>query len=240
MIVGFSGLAGSGKSTAAEFLEKRGFATISLADPIKRIAKQVYRFTTAQLWGPSACRDAPDRRYLRERHERHDWSMDGEPAVWTCVRCGQTENTTSCDVYLTPRFAIQTLGTEWGRRCYANTWVDLALLDAEQIVSDQGDRFRYVPEFGLVPRAASESRHTGVAIPDVRMQNELDGLKASGAPVYRIVRPAAGLRGSSARHESESGQLLISDDEFTQVLLNNGPLVALHSKVERLVFRTGA
>lgn len=238
MIVGFSGFAGSGKSTAALFLEQRGFATISLADPLKRICKDVYQFSNEQLWGPSEFRDAPDSRYLRERHSRHDWHQYGDngSAFWRCHRCGQKENTPTCDVFLTPRFAIQHLGTEWGRNCYLNTWIDKAIRDAQTVLSDGGDRFRYEPEVGLIPRESAQPRHTGVSIPDVRMQNELDALKALGAPVYRVVRPVVSSKGEASQHESESGQLLIPDEDFTQVLLNNGIVSALHAKIDRLVF----
>lgn len=238
MIVGFSGFAGSGKSTAALFLEQRGFASISLADPLKRICKEVYQFSKEQLWGPSEFRDAPDRRYLRERHSRHDWEeRSGEGRLlWRCLRCGQEENTATCDVFLTPRFAIQRLGTEWGRGCYINTWVEKAIRDAQAVLSFGGSRFRYDPELGLVPRESSQPRHCGVSIPDVRMQNELDALKGLGAPVYRVVRPTSSRKGQTSEHESESGQLLIPDEDFSQVVLNNGSVSALHAKVERLVF----
>lgn len=75
MIIGISGLvindegvavgtAGSGKDTLADLLRDNDkFVKIALADPLKRIARDVYDFTDEQLWGPSANRNEPDKRY---------------------------------------------------------------------------------------------------------------------------------------------------------------------------------
>lgn len=63
-IIGISGLAGSGKDTAADFLlEHDGFIKISLADPIKRFAMDVWEFTEEQLFGDSKHRNRLDKRY---------------------------------------------------------------------------------------------------------------------------------------------------------------------------------
>jgi hypothetical protein len=60
-IIGLSGLAGSGKDTAAAVLVERfGFVKISLADRIKRICADVFGWGPGRLWGPSEQRNAPD------------------------------------------------------------------------------------------------------------------------------------------------------------------------------------
>ena len=51
MILGISGLAGSGKDQFATYLGPVGAVTVALADPLKRIARDVYAFTDEQLWG---------------------------------------------------------------------------------------------------------------------------------------------------------------------------------------------
>jgi hypothetical protein len=107
-LIGISGLAGAGKDTAAEILVKEfGFVRVALADPIKRICKEVFEFTDEQLWGSSERRNAVDERYLRG---------------WLCAR--------SVSAFLTPRYALQTLGTEWGRDCYPDVWIDIAIRTA--------------------------------------------------------------------------------------------------------------
>lgn len=52
--IGMSGGAGSGKNVTADILVQRyGYFEMALADPIKRIAKDLWGFTVEQLWGPS-------------------------------------------------------------------------------------------------------------------------------------------------------------------------------------------
>lgn len=63
-IVGVSGQAGSGKDEIANHLVKdHGFKKLSLADPIKRLAMNVFNFDVIQLWGPSSARNTFDPRY---------------------------------------------------------------------------------------------------------------------------------------------------------------------------------
>jgi hypothetical protein len=40
---------------------------------------------------------------------------------------------------LTPRHALQTLGTQWGRACYENVWVDLGIRRAKEWLETQVD-----------------------------------------------------------------------------------------------------
>jgi len=64
MIIGLSGKAASGKDTIAnEFVKEFGFIKISFADPVKRMAMEMFDFTPSQLWGDSFNRDKIDVRY---------------------------------------------------------------------------------------------------------------------------------------------------------------------------------
>jgi hypothetical protein len=131
VIIGISGKAGVGKDTATDLLVERfGFVKVALADPLKRICKEVFAFTDEQLWGSSEKRNAPDERYLNE---------------------------------LTPRLALQKLGTEWGRECYENVWIDHALRAARDIKAGWG----YDPKQGVITVAGI--RGGGVVIPDVTL-----------------------------------------------------------------------
>ena len=56
VIVGLHGAAGSGKDTAAGFLTDRGFVQIALADPMKRLAAELWGASEEQLWGESDMR----------------------------------------------------------------------------------------------------------------------------------------------------------------------------------------
>jgi hypothetical protein len=202
LIIGVSGVAGSGKSTVADILTDLRFVTISLADPIKRLVRDLYAFTDEQLWGPSACRNEPDKRYPR---------ADG--------------------TFLTPREALQRFGTEAGRACYDNTWVDRCLLNAQLVLSGQ---FAYAQALGVHDyRGPGRPEVRGVAIPDVRFMNEIAAIHAAGGVVIRIVRPGAGLEGAAGAHGSETEQASIPDSEFDYVLDNSATLEQLRENVHR-------
>jgi hypothetical protein len=75
----------------------------------------------------------------------------------------------------TPRHAMQTLGTEWGRKLiHPDIWVDATMRAAEQF-----DK---------------------VVIPDVRFPNEVAAVTNRGGWVYRITRPGV----EQDDHESEA------------------------------------
>lgn len=216
-IVGLLGLAGSGKDTVADLLvQEHGFAKLAFADPLKRICREVFDFSDEQLWGPSEKRNAPDPRYPRKVY--------GSDKV--------VEN-------LTPRYALQTLGTEWGRDCYAPIWMELGLRTAKRILEHGEARYSarkglYYVEGRLYP-ADQADEPMGVAISDVRFRNEVDGVRAAGGKVIKIVRPGAGLGGGAGLHPSEVEQASIPDDAFDAILHNDGTLEDLATKVGQLL-----
>lgn len=208
MIIGLCGLAGSGKDTAADSLVLRGFVKLAFADIMKRFCKEVFDFTDEQLWGPSASRNAPDARYPRKVY--------GSDEVH--------EN-------LTPRFALQTLGTEWGRECYPGVWVDYAIRKAKEL--DGAEGVHYDAKTGIFRCARPPIE--GVAISDVRFWNEVEAIQKAGGKVVRIKRAGAGLGGAGALHQSEVEQASIADACFDAVLQNDGTLAELHDKVGELL-----
>ena len=242
MIVGITGLARSGKTTAAEFLVKNhNFVSVSLADPMKRALMEWFDWTEDQLWGEG--KDVPDKRYPRDvalvaAQEERCIKCGAEhvrPYPGTLIeRVGESLHHGTCpkggehDVrqsgrfgqyYLTPRHALQQLGTEFGRTCFADVWAAYALRVAKQLLSD--DSVMYLQTEGVIPRVEQTSegewrrddaptgRYKGVVIPDVRFENEADVIFKNGGDVWRIVRPEAGLEGAAAQHSSETEQARI-------------------------------
>ena len=229
-IIGISGLAGSGKDTSADFLvDDHRFVKLSFADPLKRICRDVYDFTDQQLWGPSQFRNAKDERYRRPCAGSHE--------EIPCPDCRGTGVT-----YLTPREALQRLGTEWGRHCYPLTWAALAVRIATTLL--ENPMARYSQKEGLYyqtpasPLAAARShveskRVQGVVIPDVRFQNEIDTIKNAGGFVFRVTREGSGLEGSSGTHLSELEMSGIPDSAFDVVIKNDGTLDELRTRVHQ-------
>ena len=203
-IIGLAGAASAGKSTVARMLVgDHGFTEVALADPIKRICRDVFAFTDEQLWGPSSKRNEPDTRFRR--------------------------SDLSC---LTPRHALQQLGTEWGRGCYDNVWVDLAIRTADkllgQVVYDYNPK--YGPRLNTADSLTREKcRPRGVVISDVRFVNEAEAIRAAGGKVWRILRPLvqkdvdAGIASAVWRdHASEHALDDWGDERFDMIINNEG------------------
>lgn len=252
-LLGISGLAGSGKDTFASFFQPFNAANVALADPLKRIARDVYDFSDQQLWGPSEERNKPDPRYPR----RHTWHPINEVEGFVCACCGQKRRISeshegSSPCYLTPRYALQLLGTDWGRQCYPNTWVDKCIRMASTLLYGKPTRMHYVYALNYDgPREAymgttyplysaqegaydfqdrSEAgRIKLVTVSDVRFQNEIDAIQKAGGKVVRVKRPGAGLGGAAGQHPSEAEQLSIPDSAFDFVVENGGTLEELEA-----------
>ncbi len=84
MIVGFSGLAGAGKSTAAAILAARGFARVSFADPLKRMLAALDLDPAPPGVHPRAWRETP-RALLCGRTERQALQALGTEWGRVCI-----------------------------------------------------------------------------------------------------------------------------------------------------------
>jgi hypothetical protein len=207
IIVGIMGNARSGKDTTALYLaDKHRFIRVGLADPMKRFCKEVFDFTDEQLYGDK--RDEPDTRYPRVVEK----GLRGEV----------------CE-HLTPRYALQTLGTEWGRNCYDDIWIEHGVHVAQELIdgyatysAKEGLQFTE-KDVGIVP---------GVFFSDLRFINEYNAVKKAGGLMVRIKRPGAtGILGITG-HQSEEEQKSIPDDKFDVILDNSGDFAFLYEQIE--------
>jgi hypothetical protein len=205
-IIGLVGQAGSGKDTTASLIKdlvgQERVHLMALADPLKVFLMEVFGWTEEQLWGASYLRDVPDPRYPRRTLEKYE----GE-AIYN-----ETE-------YLTPRYALQTLGTEWGRNCYQNVWVDYALRDAKEVLE--------------------YSDKDLVIITDCRFVNEAKAIREGGGLVWRVVRPNSATT-KLASHSSETEQANAEMDRYVnEVILNDGEMGDLRTHLRDLLRKLG-
>ena len=86
-----------------------------------------------------------------------------------------------------PRHAMQTLGTDWGREMiHPDVWLRITARRVQKLM------------------ALPDSHHVaGVVISDVRFENEADWVRSAGGSVWHIKRDQSGLTGTAARHASE-------------------------------------
>lgn len=102
-----------------------------------------------------------------------------------------------CLMGKSPRYAMQTLGTEWGRDLFGHDfWVSAALKRAVRI----------------------QSAGISVVIDDVRFRNEADAIHKAGGYVVQVVRPGVPIP-TSAGHASEAGLGL--DFAFDATIIND-------------------
>ena len=255
MLIGISGFAGTGKDTVADILVRdRNMVKVAVADPMKRVIRDVYDFSDDQLWGPSELRSVIDPRYPRPAHI---WEPSGnlEGEGWRrlqehkCACCGKKvmaevgHNSYGLWVllggfeegtcYLTPRYALQTLGTEWGRHAWPETWVHYAYRTYEGL---QAGGYYYEPRSGLRPWSTVNDLvqpKTDVVVPDIRYKGEFEGFEKRGCVLIRVRRP--GYDKPQWNHPSETEQLEIPDASFHHVLLNDSTPEALTEKVKDLL-----
>lgn len=147
MIIGLTGYAGSGKSTAAKHLvEKHGFTQVKFAGPLKQMMRCLG---------------------LGDREIEGDLKEVPHPVL----------------NYKTPRYAMQTLGTEWGRELIGqNLWVNVGVESTHQALGEGSQ----------------------VVIDDCRFPNEAAAIKELGGVIIKINRP--GVEPVNA-HASESQEL---------------------------------
>ncbi|WP_295842560.1 adenylate kinase [uncultured Xanthomonas sp.] len=107
-----------------------------------------------------------------------------------------------------PRYMMQTLGTEWGRQMVDDQlWLKVAHRRVEE---------------------ARKQGYAGVVIPDVRFDNEAEFVSDLGGTVVEVVRPGVA---AVAAHSSEAG---VSPDLIHFTVHNDGTLLDLARYAETL------
>lgn len=170
-VVALTGAAGSGKSTAADYLiRQHGYERVKFAGPLKDMCRAI-GMSESQIEG--------------ERKE--------EPAAMLSG--------------MTPRHAMQTLGTEWGRKCMGEDfWTSLWLSRVEAILAFDGC----------------------VVVDDCRFPNEADAVRSLGGVIIKL----EGRGGIAGSHASEAGC-----GSWDSVVENDGCVTDLYAGVEEAIRR---
>ena len=156
MIIGLTGYAGSGKSTAADVLVACGWERRKFATPLKNMLRSL-------LYDQGTDYDTVNRMIEGDLKEVESAMLGGK----------------------TPRYAMQTLGTEWGRmRLSDSLWVDAALRNL-------GDR---------------------TVFDDVRFNNEARAIRSRGGLIIRVVRPGVGRASDHMSEQLVSPDLNLIND----------------------------
>jgi len=183
---------------------------------------EVFDFTEEQVWGNG--KNVPDERYMREAVEHLDFENGEVPKDHP--EMGPLPRRSFRATPLTPRFALQTLGS-WGRECYPNVWAEHTIRVAKQILEDGRG---YSPNRGINTLGWSGGfEPKGVVIPDVRLKNEIAAVKKAGGWVVRIKRP--GYDKPQWYHNTETEQLTIPDEEFNGLIFNDKDLKNLEREM---------
>jgi len=151
-LIAFTGPAGSGKSTAASALVEAGWVRVKFADPLKNMLRAFY----------ASC-GLEHNPYIEARIEG---DMKEEPDPFLRGR--------------TPRHAMQTLGTEWGRCQIAQ---DLWVAAWEQKVM------------------SLFARGLDVVVDDCRFANEAEAVRRLGGKIVMLEGRSAGI---GTGHSSEA------------------------------------
>lgn len=170
-VVALTGAAGSGKSTAADYLVRQhGYERVKFAGPLKDMMRAI-GFSDDHIEG--------------DLKEKPDALLSGK----------------------TPRHAMQTLGTEWGRKCigedfWSNAWLY---------------RVRGLVDFGR-----------RVVVDDLRFPNEAAAVRSLGGVIIKL----EGRGGIAGGHESEKGC-----GTWDGVVENDGCVTDLYAGVEEAIRR---
>lgn len=241
-IIVLCGQAGSGKSTLGNYLAfHHGATCIAFADPIKRICQHFFDFTDEQLWGPSELRGKVDGRIRKEKDilpisinkELDDLSVGKDWHKWNTFLLWVRTCLKQQEQGLTPRYCLQTLGTEWGRFIDPNIWVNIALDTAFQLLENPS--LTYSHNKGITPVDASNKDwySGGIVITDGRFRNEILEVKKMGGIAVGIDKNQP--FDPTKTHPSETELLKIPLHWFDYVIQNNQSTDMLRYKADLLI-----
>jgi hypothetical protein len=244
-IILIAGRAGSGKDTVGNYLKLHYNAGgVALADPMKRLAAELFGFDEVQLWGPSECRNAevpisnitlPSIEGIMATCKRFVTEMgieDKDPNGYKLLDWYTSQyKVLERNSKISPRVVLQTLGTEWGRAVDPDMWVRHALRVSTKLLSGGQSYHRLT---GITSDRATNYDY--VVITDGRFRNEVVGVNLVNGVTFHVTRPGqtAGNVGI-AGHQSEKELDGIPAHFYTDPIVNNDTFEQLFYHVDSLM-----
>lgn len=203
MIIGLSGLIGSGKNTAADYLKRsHGFTQLAFADSLKDAVGNIFRWPRHLLEG-----DTDESRIFRE-------TID----AWWSRRLGIKN--------FTPRYALQHIGTDVFRQHFSDSiWI----LSVESKIADlQGHGYSVVVTDVRFPNEMSALRSLGArSLLISPVQKPAWYEVARGLPSDNLTQGMQDLYPSV--HASEYAWV---QEQFDAEIVNSGTINDLYDRVE--------
>ncbi len=253
-IIALAGKAKSGKDTVGNFIASNyNGVCIGQADPMKKFCMDVFGFTEEALWGPSELREEPVAfkdswarfavedlfkagvdDFLSEVLPAGMVAGDDErhsPRALLGLWHDQMQEKMEKERALTPRFALQQLGTDWGRKIAVDMWNQYTVKASKALLSGGHS---YSRAGGLVKEPGAVVDY--VIVTDGRFQNEILNVRYLGGVALKIERKLAdeGIAGATS-HASEKELERIPAHYFTRVLQNNHRKEDLYENVRRVM-----
>jgi len=134
-----------------------------------------------------------------------DEELDGNLKEVPCTKLGGR----------TPRWAQQSLGTEWGRELIHNDiWIMAWEATMPQVLDDEG-------------------KLCGIVADDVRFPNEVEAIRRHGGKLIAIQRPSLGL----VRTDTHASEAHAHTLEVDFRIVNGGSLEDLRQKIDEILSR---
>ena len=246
-IVALCAEAGAGKDSFGKYIaDHYNGVCIGQADVLKWMAREWFKFTEEQLFGPSEKRNEVDLRFADERvlsevgyrvqQTGPNWCEKLFPQkadeAWRRLQhwFNHVVTRAAADKGLSARYVLQTLGTEWGRSLDKMVWTRYA---ADTAVALLGGGLEYHRQYGI--QEAKTEGPSLVLCCDGRFRNEALQFRAAGGWAIRLVRGGAGAAAQAAGvagHRSETELAGIPAHFFDFVVKNNGTLEQLFQKAD--------
>lgn len=228
---------GSGKDTVGDYLvAKHGFTKVSFAAPLKQMVKIAFPdFTDEDLYGPSKNRENQYKQYpMGNRCLKCDSPLfENSNGGLSCTQPGCLDDYPR---YVNPRIALQTLGTEWGRRLFGTVWID-NLFSSMYRARQNWKARSFAPLFSSPMQPAYENvqiePEPQFVVTDGRFINEQRRSVELGGTTVLLLRKLEDA--AKATHASERELSEIPRERFQYVLDNGCPLEELPSKIEEML-----